>query len=369
MSSAAARASARLTRRWSAPDVAGSVGATRVRLALAVVFAAAGVTLSIGALAAGKLPSWPHVVMVMLAVALISGRGGTFVRDWGPVALGMLAYAQAAQLVERLHLAVHYAPQITADRILGFGTLPTQWLQERLYGGSTGVLEVAALVAYASHFFVPFGIAFYIWWKRGREAVFNSLVLGLLVVSVLAEITFVLVPTAPPWLAAENGHITHVHEVLRQALRDVHLDALATLKGDPHAYNVVAAVPSLHVAWPIIGLLVARAYGLPRWLCTLQVVQLVAVVFAVVYTGEHYLVDTFAGAVYALVAWRVVERATGRCPRRSRLRWRRALAAESGQALFEYAAVVSIVSIVAVGVLTTLGAQVNVSFLPLLSAF
>jgi Flp pilus assembly pilin Flp len=368
MTTAAARASARVSRTFSASELTGSRGATRIRFALAVVFGAAGLALSVSALAIGKLPSWPHVVMVMLAAALVSGRGGAFVRDWGPVVLGMLAYTQVAQLAERLHFAVHYAPQIDADRILGFGTLPTAWLQDHLYSGKTGVLEVVSLAAYASHFFVPFGVAFYIWWSRGREAVFNSLILGLLVVSVLAEITFVLAPTAPPWLAAENGHIAHVHQILKQALADAHLHALASLKGDPHAYNIVAAVPSLHVAWPIIGLLVARAYGLPRWLFALQAVQLAAVVFAVVYTGEHYLADAIAGGLYAFVAWRVVERATS-ARRQPRPRRVRALAQEGGQALFEYAAVLSIVSIVAVGVLGAIGTKVDVSFLPLLSAF
>jgi hypothetical protein len=359
-------AAARVTRRLAVQEVAGSPGASRIRFALALVFAAAGLALSVGAFADGKLPGWPHVLMVMVAAAIVTGRGGSFVRDWGPVVLGMLAYTEAAQLVERLHFAVHYAPQIDADRVLGSGTLPTQWLQDHLYSGKTGVLEVASLLAYASHFFVPFGIAFYIWWSRGREVVFNSLVLGLLVVSVLAEITFVLAPTAPPWLAAENGHIVHVHQILKQALRDVHLDALASLKGDPHAYNIVAAVPSLHVAWPIIGLLVARAYGLPRWLITLQAAQLAAVVFAVVYTGEHYLVDALAGALYAFVAWTIVQRATRATRRPSPVR---ALAAESGQALFEYAAVISIVSIVAVSVLSAIGTKVDVSILPILSAF
>src|SRR4051812_43481404 len=118
MSTAAARTSARISQRLAPPELTGSRGATRIRLALAVVFAAAGLTLSAGALADGKFPTWPQAVMVMLAAALASGRGGTFVRDWGPVILGMLAYTQATQLAERLHFAVHYAPQIDADRIL-----------------------------------------------------------------------------------------------------------------------------------------------------------------------------------------------------------------------------------------------------------
>ena len=32
------------------------------------------------------------------------------------------------------------------------------------------------------------------------------------------------------------------------------------------------------------------------------------VVFAIVYTGEHYVVDAIAGAAYALAAWWLVER-------------------------------------------------------------
>jgi Flp pilus assembly pilin Flp len=306
--------------------------------------------------------------MLMLAAAVVTGRGGTFVRDWGPVVLGVLAYTQCALLVERLHLGVHYLPQIDADRILGLGRLPTEWLQAHLYNGRTGVLEVGALVAYASHFFVPLGVAFYVWWSRDRQ-VFNTLVLALLVVSVLAEITFVLAPTAPPWLAAEHGHIAGVHPILKQALMSLHLDSAASLKGDPGAYNIVAAVPSLHVAFPVIGLLVIRHFGLPRPLLAVQAAQLTAVVFAVVYTGEHYLVDTFAGALYAVVAWQIVRRGL-RTAREVELRASlRHLGSEGGQTLFEYAAIVSIVSIVAAGVLATIGGIVNVDLTQIAGAF
>jgi Flp pilus assembly pilin Flp len=379
----------RLTSSLRSPEVSASKGATRIRLALATVFAAYGLFLSCAAIADGGIPAWPHAVMVMMSAALFTGRGGTFVRDWVPVILGFLAYTQAAVLAERLHFSVHYLPQVDADRILGFGILPTQWLQERLYGGETGVLEVAALAAYASHYFVPLALAFYIWWSRGRHT-FNTLIFGLLAVSVLGEITFVLAPTAPPWLAAQDGYIPHVHEILKQALADVGLNAAAALKGDPNAYNVVAAVPSLHVAWPVVGLLAIRTYGLPRWAFAIQAAQLAAVVFTIVYTGEHYLVDAFAGALYAVVAWWLVQRALGgagdeqreksasslrtaegvelresadgapRVPGGIRAsRTLRNLAAEDGQALFEYAAIVSIVSIVAFGVLKVIGGIVN----------
>jgi Flp pilus assembly pilin Flp len=371
----AARVGSRLTRTLRSPEVTASRGAARIRILLAGVFAAYALFLTVATVADGRIPAWPQVIMLMMAGALLSGRGGSFVRDWAPVVLGVLAYTQGALLVERLHLGVHYLPQIEADRIIGLGQVPTQWLQAHLYGGHTGVLEIVALLAYASHFFVPLGVAFYVWWSRGRQ-VFNTLVLGLLVVSVLAEITFVLAPTAPPWLAAHNGHLAGVHPILKQALASLHLDSAASLKGDPDAYNIVAAVPSLHVALPVVGLLAILSFRLPRWLLVVQATQLAAVFFAIVYTGEHYVVDALAGALYACAAWAIVRRSlrtseevellesaggASRAPgaiRRPR-RLRTTALADEGQALFEYAAIVSLVSVVAVGVLTAIGAIVN----------
>jgi PAP2 superfamily len=143
-------------------------------------------------------------------------------------------------------------------------------------------------------------------------------------VSILATITFLLVPTAPPWLASEHGLIPQVQPIIKNALFDLDLNALALRKGDSSSYNVVAAVPSLHVAWPVIALLVIRKHGLPRGLLAAQAALTVGVVFAIVYTGEHYLVDAIIGALYALVAWWLVQWAVG-----ARRRTRAPLATES----------------------------------------
>jgi hypothetical protein len=132
---------------------------------------------------------------------------------------------------------------------------------------------------------------------------------SLLAVSILAEITFVLAPTAPPWLAAEHGALPPVHHIIKLGLSDLGLGAVAALDGNPSHYNIVAAVPSLHVAFPVVCLAVILAYRLPRWAVGLQSFHLAGVVFAIVYTGEHYLIDAVAGAAYAVVAWSLVHRA------------------------------------------------------------
>jgi PAP2 superfamily len=294
-------------------------GALRIRRALAGLFLVYGVVFIVRALAAGGLPSIAQGIALMLAVALYVNRGGRFVRDWAPVLLGLYGYALTAGLAQRLTLPIHYLPQVEIDKLIGLGSVPTIWLQHHIYTGRTGPLEVFSAAMYASHFFGPLFLAFLLWWSRRHQG-FTALMFGILTVSVLAEITFVLAPTAPPWLAAQHGLIPPVQHVLKQTLHDLHLTVLASVDGDPRRYNVVAAVPSLHVAWPVIGLLVIRAYGLPRFVFLVQLTQLVGVLFAVVYMGEHYVADAIAGAAYAIVAFWIVQFALGeRRPRRSRL--------------------------------------------------
>jgi hypothetical protein len=278
-----------------------NVGALRLRQGAALLLIVFAGLLLVQSALHGKL-SPIGFVLGMLAFALYTGRGGRFLRDWVPVALAFIAYGVTARAVPDLGLGVHYEPQIAAEKILGLGTLPTIWLQDHLYHGTTGTLEVFSIAMYVSHFVAPLLLAFLIWaFWRGRA--FTDLLYGILIVSLLGEITFVLAPTAPPWLAADHGLIPPVHHVIKQSLYDLGLTDLAAKKDEPGSYNIVAALPSLHAAWPLIGLLVIRKHRLPRWLLVTQALLFVGVVFAIVYTGEHYLVDALVGCLYAFGAW------------------------------------------------------------------
>jgi membrane-associated phospholipid phosphatase len=68
--------------------------------------------------------------------------------------------------------------------------------------------------------------------------------------------------------------------------------------------NPVAAMPSLHAAYPTyIALVAMRVWGKKG----IPVIALPAgVMFATFYLGHHYVIDALAGAVYALVAFLVV---------------------------------------------------------------
>jgi len=300
----------RVEQRYDARAENATIGSVRLRKGIAALFFAFALLVLYTEVGKGSLNSGPFV-LALGAVALFVGRGGRFVYYFVPVFLGLASYSLAGSVASSLKLGVHYEPQLRLEEWLSPGAIPTVWLQQHLYHGHTGVLEGFSLAMYLSHFWIPLALGFALaMTHRGRA--FATLMFGLLAVSILGEMTFVLAPTAPPWLAAEHGLIPGVNHVLKTSLYDVHLGALAQFNGDPKKYDVTAAVPSLHVAFPVICILTALRFKLPRWVAVALVLNTLGVVFAIVYTGEHYMVDAIAGALYAAVAWWLVRRLLGR---------------------------------------------------------
>jgi hypothetical protein len=279
----------------------------RLRRTLAALITVYGVVLWGQEIRHGSVVSISGLLIIMIAFALYSNRGGRFLRDWVPVFLATATYIISSRAIPTLDVPVHYKPQLEIDRLIGFGSDPTVWLQSHLYHGHTGPLEVFAMVMYVSHFIAPLLLAFVLWAAFGGRG-FNDLFFGILVVTVLGEITFLLFPTAPPWMAGDAGLLPPVHHVIRDGLSALGFSDLAAYKDHAGSYNLVAAVPSLHAAWPLIGLLVIRSYRLPRWLFVVQALELVGVLFAIVYTGEHYVFDAVVGMAYAVAAWQIVVR-------------------------------------------------------------
>ncbi|MEP6892823.1 MAG: phosphatase PAP2 family protein [Gaiellaceae bacterium] len=294
-------------------DVAATEGAARIRRWMAVLLMAYAGVLALRSGLAGRVPSVAYGLMAAGALAVYKNMLGRFLRDWALVFAGLFAYLMTGHFQPAFHVGVHFRPQLELDRALGFGTVPTIWLQEHLYSGRIGWLEIGSTLAYLSHFVAPLVVGLYLWFGR-RSRAFAELMFGILVVSVLADITYVLAPTAPPWLAARHGYIPPVHHIVKGGLVHLHLGGLAAMDGDSSKYNVVAALPSMHVAFPAIALLVLIRHRLPSWLIGLQAFQLGAVIFAIVYTGEHYMSDALVAFVYVVFALALVRRALDRVP-------------------------------------------------------
>ncbi len=190
---------------------------------------------------------------------------------------------------------------IAIDRVLGLGELPTVRLQKRLARGQWRLGDKVLVWAHWIWFMVPHGALVYIMLRYPRRFD-RSAVMTYAVFDIGAMIYWVL-PTAPPWYAAGDAARHEEfdgdrHEVAVRRMmveygeffwRDGWGPLYSVLGGNP-----LAAMPSLHFATsmmaaqllsetgPVVG---ALGWG---YTATLG--------FALVYLGEHYVVDLLAGA-------------------------------------------------------------------------
>ncbi|MEI4271377.1 phosphatase PAP2 family protein [Klenkia sp. LSe6-5] len=246
--------------------------------------------------------------------------GVRLLADWVPLGAVLLLYDASRGIANTLGAPVHVTEPAAADAWL-FGAVPTVWLQHHLV--APGWLTVLVTLVYSSHFVVTPVVLAVLWVRdRARWGRIARLVVAL---SLAGLATYVLYPAAPPWLAAREGVVGEVHRLSGDGWAVLGLPrAGALLHAGQGQVNPVAAVPSLHTAFAVLVCLFALRVVRRRWQRALLVAYAVAMPLALVWSGEHYVVDTVLGAVYAAVFCRVAPRAE-RVARRLRRRLRRRL--------------------------------------------
>jgi PAP2 superfamily len=246
------------------------------------------------------------VLAGLAAHALCAGwrRLVRLVVDWFPLAAALLAYDATRGLADGVGFPVHVTQPAAVDRWLGGGVLPTVWLQQHW---QAGWWEALAALVYSSHFLVTPVVLGVLWVRdRRRWARCARLVVAL---SVAGLVTYVLYPAAPPWLAARDGVIEPVRRLSGAGWQELGLPrAGALLAHGQGQVNQVAAVPSLHTAFAVLMCLVLVPLTRRTWLRIALVGYAVLMPLVLVWAGEHYVVDTLLGALYAgavvvLVPW------------------------------------------------------------------
>jgi membrane-associated phospholipid phosphatase len=234
---------------------------------------------------------------VALSVVLPKGRG----RQLAVSALNMWAYIAAYEMPHddpaRLAQRTRVGYPIAADRLLGLGTLPTLRLQRQFATpGRVNRFERVLVFCHWIWFAVPHASLIYVLLRRREK--FPGAAARMYTVFDLGAICYWAIPTAPPWWAAAQGRLEDGQEVeIRRMMieygpvfwGDLWQPLYSFLGGNP-----LAAMPSLHFATSLMGAHVLSEVGpLPGaigwgYAGTLGL--------ALVYLGEHYLVDLIAGA-------------------------------------------------------------------------
>jgi hypothetical protein len=243
--------------------------------------------------------------VAMLVGAVILGRGRRFIADWSPFIGLLISYDFLRGFADDLAGRAEFILPMQADAAI-FGDVPTVFLQRTFFNpGALQWYDYVATLLYFLHFVLPLGFAMLLWLRSRSQ--FTEFAASLTILSYAAWLTYLVFPSAPPWLAAENGYVGGVTRVLGETI-NLFPDRLDL----PSIYrqlnpNAVAAIPSLHAAYPFLVLLFAlRFFGRRGIIVGLYVV---AAWLAVIYLGEHYAVDVMFGALYAAAAFVVGPRA------------------------------------------------------------
>jgi membrane-associated phospholipid phosphatase len=238
----------------------------------------------------------PIALCVLVPRSRARDAGTCLLQMWAYVAAYKMPYDDPGALARRVKIDY----PVRADRALGGGTTPTLRLQRAL--GAPGVFRAWEKLLVWSHwlwFAFPHGTVLFLLFRRperfpnGAARIYSTFDIGL--------IGYWAVPTAPPWYAAAEGWMEdgRTPELRRMMVeygehfwRSGWTPLYGVLGGNP-----LAAMPSLHFATSVSAAHVlsedGAAAGALGWTYTLLLG------IALVYLGEHYVVDLVAGLALA----------------------------------------------------------------------
>lgn len=241
-----------------------------------------------------------YALLLLLFAALI-GRFKTFILDWFPILFLWLSYDFLRGFADNLSGRIHFLELINLEKAI-FGSIPTIELQKYFFNpNQLSFLDYLSTVVYFLHFALPLAFGFVLW--LDQKAKFRQFITGILILSYSGWVTYVIYPSAPPWMSNDLGYLVGITKILNLTLATFpERLALPTIY---HQFNPnpVAAIPSMHAAYPLLVFLYATLFYKRKGLYILPYVFFVW--FTLVYLGEHYFIDVLAGAIYAFTAFLV----------------------------------------------------------------
>ncbi|MDP9228443.1 MAG: phosphatase PAP2 family protein [Actinomycetota bacterium] len=216
---------------------------------------------------------------------------------WGFLNCKDLPYDDPEALRRRLRIDY----PIRIDRALGGGELPNVRIQRALAGlGRANLLDRGLSWSHWLWFLEPHGSLAWILAKHPER--FPRSARQMSAVFDLGCIFYAAFPTAPPWWASDQGH---TDERVRRIMVEVGEEQWGRSWDRLYAFfgsNPWAAMPSLHFAVSLMAALLLTEAGPVEG--ALGWTYAVTLGFALIYLGEHYVIDLVAGAALVLAVRR-----------------------------------------------------------------
>jgi len=208
---------------------------------------------------------------------------GTFFRNFSPILFVILIYESLGNLIQYLRPDID-SWLIKIDFFI-FGVHPTIWLEKWITPWLTDVMSLA----YLSDYFLPV-ILIIVIYLRHRTGEFDESVFILLFGYYLSFIGYILFPAIGP-----RHTLAHLYSVPLEGsfITDFVRDGLNTLE-----HNKRDCMPSGHTQIVLIVLYLANRFEKRIFYLFLPIVCFL--ILSTVYLRYHYVIDLFAGALFAI---------------------------------------------------------------------
>ena len=262
-----------------------------------------------------------HIALALLILSLALGKENArkYLIDWIPFVLFWIAYDMMRGMVDGLLYRVHVEDVFKAELALfGWmfnGTVPPFYLQEFQYQHADSIfkkiIDILCGNFYSFHFAAPLLVGWILWHTTNDRHMYYRFVYTLTVLNLMALMTFLLFPAAPPWYVFRHGFAQPTGDIIGAAGGLINIDRMFKMKLFTTIWhnmnpNHFAAIPSLHGAYPIVASffiyikfkrypLLLALYPIGTW-------------FAAVYLNHHYVIDLIIGAAYMLIAYQICHR-------------------------------------------------------------
>ena len=223
-------------------------------------------------------------------------------RDWALMVVIYMAYDYSRGTADQWGIGVNYTALRDLDSLITFGREPISGMQRRFYTpNDVKWYDVVGSVIYMTHFVFPV-LPLVFLRIRNRASWLHyvrrfSLTLG------ISVFIFIIFPAAPPWMASREGYLPPIQRITGRGWLELHLKTVSkTLDRGAGVLNAVAPMPSLHAG---LALLVALWFfrNCKPWIRIAALAFPVAMLTALVYFGEHFIIDGLAGWAVVLLAW------------------------------------------------------------------
>jgi membrane-associated phospholipid phosphatase len=254
---------------------------------------------------------WERIsVAVALGIFLLCAFIGKPLREWRRLAIDVAFYCLMWYGYETTRGAadgrvfgIKFPLQIEAvrniDRVMFFGNDPNAVIQAHFWETSIRWYDKVASTTYMTHFFLAPIVMGALWATNHRQ--FRRFLKRFATVLGVACAMFIVMPTAPPWMAYKQYHV--IGPIIRNTSRGF---SSMGFKAFTHGWknsldwgNAVAAMPSLHASFALIVPAFFLPWLRPLWLKAVVLLFPLIMLTSLVYLGEHWVID-------GLVGWAIV---------------------------------------------------------------